>query len=64
MSPHAHICQYAYLCWAGSAMLEIMYDISPGSTYKFNTAALGEQVRPVLWHARRCTPPYPRRALH
>lgn len=28
-------------------MLELMYDISSGSTYKFNTAFLGEQVRPL-----------------
>eukprot|EP00752_Nemacystus_decipiens_P009696 g8660.t1 len=27
----------------GSAMIELMYDISPGSTYKFNTAFEGEQ---------------------
>ncbi|CAM9628833.1 unnamed protein product, partial [Ectocarpus sp. 12 AP-2014] len=27
----------------GSAMLELMYDIAPGSNYKFNTAAGGEQ---------------------
>lgn len=26
-------------------MLEIMYDIAPGATYKFNTGFLGEQVR-------------------
>ena len=25
-------------------MIEIMYDIAPGSNYKFNTAFLGEQV--------------------
>ncbi|CAN0435025.1 unnamed protein product [Pylaiella littoralis] len=27
----------------GSAMLEIMFDIAPGATYKFNTATVGEQ---------------------
>ncbi|CAN0353195.1 unnamed protein product, partial [Hapterophycus canaliculatus] len=27
----------------GSAMLELMYDIASGSTYKFNTGFLGEQ---------------------
>lgn len=25
-------------------MLEIMYDIAPGATYKFNTGLIGEQV--------------------
>lgn len=30
---------------SGSAMIEIMYDIAPGATYKFNTGFLGEQVR-------------------
>ena len=29
-------------------MIEIMYDISPGSTYKFSTAFIGEQVRHTL----------------
>jgi len=29
-------------------MIEIMYDISSGSNYKFNTAFIGEQVRPSV----------------
>lgn len=28
-------------------MLELMYDIASGSTYKFNTGVMGEMVRPL-----------------
>ena len=28
-------------------MIEVMYDIASGSTYKFNSATMGEQVRMI-----------------
>lgn len=32
------------LCGTGAAMIELMFEIAPGSSYKFNTAVVGEQV--------------------